>query len=69
MGQKDYQQCMVIKSLIDLMGIGTRLVTRPTVSEIDGLANSSRNLRLSPKERAHRSVDLPVYAGNQQKDI
>ncbi len=52
MGQKDYQQCMVIQRLIDLMGIGTRLVTCPTVREVDGLAKSSRNLRLSPKERA-----------------
>ena len=52
MGQKDYQQCMVVQRLIDLLGIGTRLVTCPTVREDDGLAKSSRNLRLSPDQRA-----------------
>ncbi|HTE30738.1 MAG TPA: pantoate--beta-alanine ligase [Chryseolinea sp.] len=51
MGQKDYQQCMVVQRLIDQMGISTRLVTCPTVREVDGLAKSSRNLRLSPEER------------------
>ncbi len=51
MGQKDYQQCMVVQRIIDLLGISTRLVTCPTVREDDGLAKSSRNLRLSPEER------------------
>ncbi|HRE52330.1 MAG TPA: pantoate--beta-alanine ligase [Flavitalea sp.] len=51
MGSKDYQQCMVIKKLIAEIGLSTELVACPTVREPDGLAMSSRNLRLSPEER------------------
>ena len=51
MGQKDYQQCMVIQRLLELTHSPTRLHTCPTRREPDGLAMSSRNLRLSEKER------------------
>lgn len=51
MGQKDYQQCMVVKRLIEITGTDTELVACPTVREPDGLAMSSRNLRLSPEQR------------------
>lgn len=51
MGQKDYQQCMVVKRLLDLMEYETELVTCPTLREPDGLAMSSRNLRLPPEDR------------------
>lgn len=47
MGQKDYQQCMVIKKLIKMFGIPTILHIVPTQREENGLAMSSRNLRLS----------------------
>jgi len=51
MGQKDYQQCMVVGRLLSLMGSGTVLHTCPILREADGLAMSSRNLRLTEKER------------------
>lgn len=51
MGQKDYQQCMVIKRLLTLIGSPARLVTCPTVREPGGLAMSSRNLRLPAPDR------------------
>lgn len=51
LGQKDYQQCMVIKKLLELMGSPTQLIICPTQRESDGLAMSSRNLRLSVEER------------------
>jgi pantoate--beta-alanine ligase len=51
MGQKDYQQCMVIKWLLDTMNVHTRLVTVATVRQRDGLAMSSRNRRLSDENR------------------
>jgi len=47
MGQKDYQQCMVVRHLIDSYQIPTKLETCPTVREPSGLAMSSRNMRLS----------------------
>ncbi|RYY18955.1 MAG: pantoate--beta-alanine ligase, partial [Chitinophagaceae bacterium] len=48
MGQKDYQQCMVVSRLLQLMKSKTELITAPTVRQADGLALSSRNQRLSP---------------------
>jgi len=51
MGQKDYQQCMVVHRLLEIMGLPTRLVPCPIVREEDGLAMSSRNRRLSPEQR------------------
>ena len=55
LGQKDYQQCMVIRKLIELMGMQERIELKisPTLREKDGLAMSSRNLRLSADERAN----------------
>lgn len=53
MGQKDYQQCMVIKKLLEITE-REKLVTLtivPTVRETDGLAMSSRNLRLNEEQR------------------
>ncbi len=52
MGQKDYQQCMVIDKLLALTGSSTKLITCATVREADGLAMSSRNLRLNASQRA-----------------
>lgn len=51
MGQKDYQQCMVIKRLIQIMGAPIDFVAVPTVREKDGLAMSSRNRRLDKDAR------------------
>jgi pantoate--beta-alanine ligase len=55
LGQKDYQQCMVITRLVELMQkkASIRVNICPTLREEDGLAMSSRNLRLSTVEREH----------------
>lgn len=50
-GQKDYQQCAVIRQLVKDLSLDIRLVVRPTVRERDGLAMSSRNVFLSIEER------------------
>lgn len=52
LGQKDYQQCMVIKKMIELTGLTTKLAICPTLREADGLAMSSRNMRLNTAERS-----------------
>jgi pantoate--beta-alanine ligase len=52
MGRKDFQQCMVIRRLIHLKSIPVRLEICDTVREADGLAMSSRNMRLSPEDRS-----------------
>jgi pantoate--beta-alanine ligase len=51
LGQKDYQQCMVIKRLVDLEQIKTTINICPTLREPGGLAMSSRNIRLSAHEK------------------
>ena len=51
MGQKDYQQCMVITRLITIMNINTQLIVCPILREPSGLAMSSRNMRLSEADR------------------
>lgn len=53
MGQKDFQQCMVIQRLLQITGKENEITMKivPTVREVDGLAMSSRNLRLSPEQR------------------
>jgi len=51
LGQKDFQQCLVIKKMISLIGMDTSVIICPTQREPDGLAMSSRNVRLSLLER------------------
>lgn len=51
MGQKDYQQCMVVKKLLEIMQSNIQLHPCPTLRENDGLAMSSRNMRLNVNER------------------
>jgi pantoate--beta-alanine ligase len=50
-GQKDLQQILVIKDLINRNKIPTSLVVAPTIREADGLALSSRNSKLNTNQR------------------
>lgn len=53
LGQKDYQQCMVITRLIEEIGMNKTISINicPTLRETSGLAMSSRNMRLSVEEK------------------
>jgi len=57
LGQKDYQQCMVIKKLLELTAMDRKITINvsPTLREPDGLAMSSRNARLNAEEREQAS--------------
>jgi pantoate--beta-alanine ligase len=56
MGQKDYQQCLVVQRLISLLEIPVEFHTVPTIREADGLALSSRNRRLTEEQRKNASA-------------
>lgn len=56
LGQKDYQQFLVIKKLIHLMGKEIKIVLCPILREPNGLAMSSRNLRLTTTENNTASM-------------
>ena len=51
-GQKDYQQLMVIRNLVQQMALPIEILAGPTTRAADGLALSSRNGYLSAAERA-----------------
>lgn len=51
-GEKDWQQLQVVKRLVTDLNIPVRVIGCPTIREEDGLAMSSRNVRLSAAERA-----------------
>lgn len=50
-GQKDFQQLVIIKRLVELLEKDILIVACPIIREKDGLAMSSRNIRLSKEER------------------
>jgi pantoate--beta-alanine ligase len=62
-GQKDAQQCAVVRHLARDLDTGAEIVVCPTVRDPDGLAISSRNVYLSAGER-ERALAIPTSLGN-----
>ena len=50
-GQKDAQQAMIVRRMTIDLNLDIQIVVSPTVRDLDGLALSSRNARLSPEDR------------------
>ncbi len=63
-GEKDYQQLVLINGMVKAFFMDVEIVSCPTVRENDGLAASSRNLRLCEKERKIASL---IYQTIRQK--
>ena len=56
LGQKDYQQFMVVSKMVELLSIPVKMVMSPIEREPEGLAMSSRNVHLSAEDRKHALV-------------
>ena len=66
-GRKDFQQCMVISLLVSTLQLPIKLVFVPTLREPDGLAMSSRNVRLNAAQRkASAAIYRALLLANNQ---
>jgi pantoate--beta-alanine ligase len=66
-GAKDYQQFAIIRRMVRDLNFPVALEAHPTVREADGLALSSRNVYLSPDERAQAPIIQQTLAGAADK--
>ncbi|WP_210051721.1 pantoate--beta-alanine ligase [Neorhizobium petrolearium] len=55
-GEKDYQQVVIIKRMVEDLALPVRVIAVPTVRDTDGLALSSRNVYLSEVERRAATI-------------
>jgi pantoate--beta-alanine ligase len=62
-GEKDYQQLAHIRKLVEVEKMPINIISCPTLRENDGLAMSSRNLRLTPDQRKTALVIHQVLQG------
>lgn len=66
-GMKDYQQLKVIQAMTNELGLAVEIVPCPTLREPDGLAMSSRNVRLTLDERKIAPVIYRVLSAIKEK--
>ncbi len=69
-GKKDFQQLAIIRRMVRDLNVPVEIIECPTIREPDGLAMSSRNVRLNPEQRAdapriHRAL---LAAANSSLD-
>jgi pantoate--beta-alanine ligase len=69
-GQKDAQQAAIIRKMVRDLNVNTKILVHPTVREKDGLAMSSRNIYLNPRQRLDAGILYKAlkYAENRISD-
>jgi pantoate--beta-alanine ligase len=65
-GEKDFQQLFLIKELVSKYSIPVDIVSHPIVREVDGLAMSSRNVRLTPEDRKKALIIYKALNSGQE---
>jgi pantoate--beta-alanine ligase len=65
-GSKDYQQVIVIKKLVEVLGLKIEVVECSTQRDPNGLAMSSRNLLLSPTEKMDAAIIFKTLKYSQE---
>lgn len=60
-GLKDFQQVLVVKKMVQMLGVKVEIVPVPTVREATGLAMSSRNMRLSDDEKQKATIIYQTF--------
>lgn len=69
-GEKDFQQLILIKKLVKDLNLNIEILSAPTIRESDGLAMSSRNVRLDENMREQaRVLFRALNAAGQAKDL
>ena len=66
-GEKDFQQLAIIKNMTQQLGLKTKIIGSDIIRENDGLAMSSRNLRLPEVEREHAALISQVLRTSTTK--
>ncbi len=66
-GMKDFQQLRIIQTMVEALELPVEIVPCPTIREKDGLAMSSRNVRLSAHERSIAPVIYRVLEDVKEK--
>ena len=63
-GEKDYQQLLLVRRLVKDLRLPVEIVAMPVIRDVDLVALSSRNVRLSPEQRERaRALSRAVVAG------
>jgi len=68
-GEKDYQQLQLIRHMVEAFFLPVEIVAMPTVREKDGLAMSSRNMRLTPEQRKLAPLLFEILRSEQPLDL
>jgi len=66
-GEKDFQQLAIVKQLVKTEHIPVEIISCPIIREKDGLAMSSRNIRLNPEEKKIAPVIYQLLLKSKEK--